>query len=168
MKTFIATTIAITIISCSFIIIDAAAQSQPINFSGNWNRNNEKTDAGGLSINSVALKLEISQDNNTITIKGTQKNGKGEISTYTDELKLDGSKSERKAGANQKKYMNVSWSADKKELTETATYKDEQGNVTQVFKQSFSLTNDGKTLKVVDERTFDGQTYQLQCVFDKQ
>lgn len=166
MESFIRTTIAITIISCALIITDAFAQNN--SFSGTWNRNNEKTDAGGLSINSVSQTLEISQVNGSLTIKGTNKNGNGEISTYTDNLKPGGEPTERAAGADQKKIMTASWSADKKELTETAVYKDKDGNVNNSFKAVYSLSEDGQILTVKDERTFNGRTYQLTDVYDKQ
>jgi len=164
MKTSKILTIAITLMG-ALIFVNASAQT---NISGTWKRNDNKTDAGGLSINSVATSLEIIQDKSTVIVKGTNKNSAGEVSTYTDILKLDGNSTERKAGADRTKSITAKWSADGKSLTESATYKDEQGNVTQTIKQTFALSDDGKTLRITDERNFDGQAVALNEIFDKQ
>jgi hypothetical protein len=153
-------------ITAGFLFAEGA--SAQTNFTGIWKRNNDKTDAGDFSINSVAAKLEINQDKATFTLKGTNINGAGETSTYTDVIKLDGSTAERATSTGQKKTMALQWSADKKELIENATYKDDQGNVVQALKETYTLSADGKTLRILDERTFDGQTHRLQEIFDKQ
>jgi len=158
-----------TIITTVILFFLTAAASAQTNFSGTWKRNNEKTDAGGLSINSVVSTMQITQDSNTLTIKGTNKNSNGEeLSSYTDVLKLDGTPSERITNANQKKQMSVKWSVDKKQLTQSSIYKDEQRNVVQTVKLTFNLSEDGKMLRVLDERNFDEKSFQLQDVFDKQ
>lgn len=164
-KTTITPTITITVI---LFFLATTVLAQATNFSGTWKRNDNQTDAGGLSINSVSASLEIIQDKGVITIKGTNKNGAGEVSNYTDVLKLDGSETERKAGVDQKKLMSVKRSPNGKQLISSSTYKDGQGTVTNSIKQTYSLSDDGKTLTVLDERNFDGQTYQLKDVFDKQ
>jgi hypothetical protein len=150
-----------------FVLFAFKTQAQT-SFSGEWKRNDDKTIVEGLSQNSVPVTLSITQDNNTLTIKGANSNGQGQTSSYTDVLKFDGSVSERMTYTNKKKLSSISWSPDKKELTQYSTYKNEDGTTDQTIKQTFSLTDGGKTLKVSAENTFGGNTYKMEEIFDKQ
>jgi hypothetical protein len=159
--------LVITVITIArFATADIA--SAQTSFTGTWKRNNDKTDAGDISINSVAAKLEISQDKTTFTVEGTNINGAGEISTFIDVIKLDGSIAERITSTGQKKSIVLQWSADKKELIEKATYKDDQDNIVQSYKDTYILSEDGRTLRILEERTFDGSIHQMQDIFDKE
>ncbi|MDB5141648.1 MAG: hypothetical protein JWQ66_361 [Mucilaginibacter sp.] len=147
------------------LTINANAQG---NFSGNWKRNDDKTIVEGLSINSLPISLEIAQDTKSVNIKRTSKNGQGEASSYTDLLKFDGSTADVTTPSKLKRTSSATWSADKKELTQYYTAKDDQGNIKQTGKQTFSLIDSGKTLKVVAELHFEDKTFNAEEIFDKQ
>src|ERR1700760_5115494 len=60
-------------------------------FSGTWERDTEKCDAGSMSVNTIPAKVEIKQSENQVEVTWTQKYGSGDVNTYTEKLSLDGS-----------------------------------------------------------------------------
>src|ERR1700754_1415014 len=80
------------------------------NFAGKWARNDDESNANGISINSIPAMLEISQDATGLTIKRTSRNGSGVVNSYTEALKFDGSTSETITPSKLKRSATVKWS----------------------------------------------------------
>jgi hypothetical protein len=163
-------TILKTLTNLSAILLLTLTVHAQSNFSGNWKRNDQETDAiaNGLSLNLVPTNLVITQDAQTITIKRTAVNGQG-TSTYSETIKFDGSKAEMTTPSNNKKSSTVTWSADKNQLTQQSTYKDKDGATTQSSKLIFQLTEGGKVLKIIADLDYGGgNAFLIQEYFDKQ
>lgn len=157
----------LVIITALFFLITNSATAQT-NFSGSWKRNDNKTVIQGISINSVPAKLEIKQDGSSISIKRMSVNGQGAESSYTEAMKYDSSTSEVITPSKLKRSSSVNWSGDKMQLIQTSTSKDDQGQIKQTAKQTYSLIDGGKTLKVTAELNFEGQAVKAEEYFDKQ
>lgn len=143
----------------------AFAQSK---FTGAWNRNDHQTETDGLSINSVPVTLEITQAAGAITIKRTSVNGSGTSSSYMEVLKTDGSTSEIVTPSKLKRTATLQWPADHSAFTETYTARDDKGTIQQSGKQTFTLSTDGKTLKITAEQNYGDEHYTLEETYDKQ
>ena len=156
--------IVLLIIVCTIEI----ALAQTPGYTGNWIRNDDQTDAGGLSINTVAAKLEISKDAKSLYIKATLKNAAGTLRTAVDTLNLDGSKTVLFTSSKNKKQSGLSWSDDQKKFISVVSINDSQGTILQEWKQAFALSNDSKTLTVLVDLTNNRDVYHLKEVFDKQ
>jgi hypothetical protein len=160
------TKLAFAILAIISISNTASAQT---NFSGTWGRNDELTDGDHLSINSIPVKLDISQDDKALKITRTTRSSTGETKTYTETLNFDGSAAEVLTPSKLKRSATAKWSADKTSLTESFTAKDEQGNVVQSGTLVFSLGNGGKQLQLKGTQSYeDHGEVQLVEVFDKQ
>ena len=147
----------------------ANTASAQTNFSGTWGRNDDLTDGGHLSINSIPVKLDISQDDKALKITRTTRSSTGETKTYTETLNFDGSAAEVLTPSKLKRSATAEWSADKTSLTERFSAKDEQGNVVQSGTLVFSLGNGGKQLQLKGIQSYeDHGEVQLVEVFDKQ
>jgi hypothetical protein len=155
-------TIKTTLIAI-LLMTGMGVRAQTANFNGTWKRNDDQTDPGGLSINSVPRTLEISSDNKAIYIKGTAYNKDGVMRLSNDTLRLDGSMNQ-----NGRKQNWLTSSPDKQQFTNSILITDKDGKTVQEWKQAYSLTDSGKTLKIVVDLTFNGEAYQMAEAFDKQ
>ena len=166
MKTTILKTITgLTVILSLFITLDVNAQT---NFSGTWKRNDDETIVEGLSLNSIPITLVVSQDANALSVKRNSRNGQGDESSYIDVLKFDSGTSEVITPSKLKRISGATWSADKKQLTQSFTSKDDQGNIQQSGKQIFCLSDDGKKLKVIVKLHYGDREFEGEEIFDKQ
>ena len=159
------TPLAFAIILFSVI---STAKAQTSNFTGTWRRNDTQSNAGGISINSVPVSLEISQDAKSIAIKRTSKNGQGEVTSYTEQLTFDKKVAETITPSQLKRSSSILWSDDHKQLIENSTSRDDNNVIKQIAKQTFSLDSEGKVLKVLVELTINDQTVKMEQIFDKQ
>jgi hypothetical protein len=165
MKISIKIMMALLILLVHFSTSDA----QPIDFSGTWKRNDNKTKlADGLSTNSVPISMLIKQDVNSIKIERTNKNGNGMITSYSVVLKFDGSSTDIITPSKLRRSSTSQWSADHRYLLEKAVSRDDQGNVKQTYKYTYMLEDGGKSLKITASLDAGEQTYELTEVFDKQ
>jgi hypothetical protein len=147
--------------------------SQPIfaqntSFSGNWLRNTEKSNPGELSINSIPVSIEVSQSDKTIRIKRTSKNRLGETTISIELINCDGSLAESSPTPNLKKTASIQWLTDQRSFIETASYQDNHGSEVQKIKETWNLMNENKTLHLSTVIELDGQTFNLEEIYDKQ
>jgi len=156
------------LITIFFLLTSDLVNAQSANFSGDWTRNTEKTDAGGLSINSIPILMTVTQTAGSISIKRISKHANGDTLTYAEQLNFDGSTTASSPKQNMKKTASMQWATDQKSFTETANYTDDNGNPIQSFKETWELTDGGKNLKITAILEGGGNTYNIQEVFDKQ
>jgi hypothetical protein len=156
------------IIMMAFInICSARGFAQKPNFSGAWKRNTEKCDPGTLSINSIPVSLDVVQIKNKIDIKRTSKNRLDSTFIYTETLGFDGSKAISVPKVGIKKTSSIQWTTDPNGFIDTADYTDDQGNLVQTIKETWTLEDGGNTLKILSLLFADGQTYHLTQIFEK-
>ena len=138
------------------------------NYTGKWRRNADQSDPGGLSANSIPIMVEIRQDANIITIQSVVKDGKGDLHSSNDTLKMDGSvKTTMDNRTDEKRKSSLIWSADKKHFTYQITIAGTDGAVRQDWKEVFSLTNSGNGLEINVDVTTSAGSFTLKEVFDK-
>jgi len=140
--------------------------AQAPDFSGSWKRNDAQCDAGDLSINSIPVSLTINKDSKAIYIRGTLKKGDSVIHVSVDTLNLDGSKRVINR-ASSKKQTGLTWSADQQGFTVSVAISDKQGNAVQQWNELYSLSADGKSLKIGVDLEMDGEDYHMDEVFDR-
>ncbi|HZY35564.1 MAG TPA: hypothetical protein VFE53_02885 [Mucilaginibacter sp.] len=161
------TKMKIKLLAIVLLLAATSIKAQQVDFSGNWTRNTKKCDAGDLSINSIPVGLSVKQDTRQITITRISKNYKGDTTAYMETLKSDGSSASTVIKSNLDKKANVSWSPDKKTLTETADYADDSGNPVQKAKELWALDDNGKTLQIQLTLMVNGQDHVLTEVYDR-
>lgn len=143
----------------------AVAQAQ-INISGSWKRNNELSDAGDLSLNTIPVAITIKQDE-LLIVEMTFKNGKGEISNSSDTLKVNGQpKTLINAQTKNQHVSSAQWSDSKAHLLFKQSTLDPAGKVLQEWAHDASLTADGR-LEIDLKLTDESNEYFLKEVFDK-
>ncbi|MDR6941364.1 hypothetical protein [Mucilaginibacter pocheonensis] len=155
-------------IVATLLLFSLTTLAQTTNFSGKWTRNDEKTIPGASSsMNSVPVSVEITQTNGMISLKRTSKHADGQVFTYSEDLKFDGSMAASQPIPNMHKQGRIAWSADKTAFVETADYIDDQGKHIQKAVENWALSDGGKTLTIdLTLTTGDGE-YKLHEVFDK-
>ena len=156
------------ILALLFTLCFSFANAQTTDFSGTWKRNDDKAVFEGITINAIPTILEIKEDAKQISIKRTQVDGAGKSSNYTEVLKSDGSTSETLTPSNLKRTSSLTWSADHSGFTETYSSKDDQGAEKQNGKQTFSISADGKELKIEATQNYGDRSFQITEVFEKQ
>ncbi|HEY8929819.1 MAG TPA: hypothetical protein VIM55_11540 [Mucilaginibacter sp.] len=155
-----------TLIIIAIIFVSLQAFGQNPDLSGFWNRNNTKSDVGGTSFNNIPRTVEIKQDKATISIKRTAVNAAGVTSSYTEVIKLNGDSSETMTPSKLIRKSSAEW--ESQVLVINSVSKDASGMIQQKARQSFSLDNGGKTLKIDAVQTYSGREIHLIEVFDKQ
>jgi len=157
----------ITITALSIAAITTAhAQT---NFSGKWNRNTDQSDSGDLSPNSVPITVTISQDKDQFAIRTVVRDGKGELHTVADNLRLDGTEniniteSADKTNSTKSK-VNVKWIDDKHLLYRRIVF-GKDGYPDQDWKETISIS--GNNLVIDVDVTNNGEGYHMKEVFDK-
>lgn len=140
--------------------------AQMPDFTGHWKRNDAQCDAGSLSMNSIPGTVEISKDSQAIYIKGTLKKGDSIIHVSLDTLAVDGSKRLIKHAASQKQ-IGLTWSPGQGGFAVDVTITDAQGVVMQHWNELYSLSPDGKSLKIGVDLEMDGEDYHMDEVFDR-
>jgi len=169
MKTQTIVKLKFQILTVLFLISSAGLKAQQVtNFTGTWIRNTDKCDIGDhLVINTVPVRVVINQDEKQIEIKRVQIHEQGDTAAYTEKIKFDGSAGKSVVRQNSNKSSTGAWSADHKQFLETANYTDDQGNPTQKAKETWSLSEDGKTLTFQIVLVAGDKDYELTEVFDK-
>jgi outer membrane protease len=151
----------------TLFFIASGLHAQQRDFSGIWTRNIEKSNAGSLSINSIPVKIIITQDAGQIEIKRISKNYQGDTTQYLEKIKFDGTETSSVVKPNLNKKSSAQWSPDQKGFTENAAYSDDQGNTKQRATEIWTFDIDGKTLKIQLTTTLNNQDYILTEVFDR-
>jgi hypothetical protein len=154
--------------TASLIFVTTGLKAQQPDFSGTWTRNTDKCDPGGLSMNSVPVKLSVKQDPGQIEIRRISKNAMGDTTNYAEKLKFDGTPATSVIRPNLNKNASIQWSADQKGFIEKAAYTDDQNNSKQTANEIWTFDTDGKTLKIQLTITLNGEDHTLTEIFDKQ
>lgn len=125
------------------------------NFTGNWAFDESKSTLpessgqgrGGRGM--IAIKIDVVQNNNDITIKRTSTGRDGQEFTSEEKLTLDG-KLCKNTLRNREVESTATWSTDKKTLTikSSSTFQGNQGSMTIKTTEIFTLIEGGKALQI--------------------
>jgi hypothetical protein len=154
--------------TASFFFITIGLNAQQPDFTGTWTRNTDKCDAGGLSMNSVPVKLSVKQDPGQIEIRRISKSAMGDTTNYTEKIKFDGTTAFSVIRPNFNKKATIQWSTDQKGFIEQAAYMDDLNNPKQTAHEIWTYDEDGKSLKIQLTITLNGADHTLTEIFDKQ
>lgn len=106
----------VTFLLISFMLF---AETEKLNFSGEWSLNEEKSDLGEGRRRRPSAKLTISQDDDTLTIERLLTRRSGEEFKVKEKFTLDGKECENTVYERPKKSV-VTWSKDGKSLNITS------------------------------------------------
>ena len=154
----------------SLLIVTPRAHAQSVNFTGTWKRNNEKSNAGNYSLNSIPASVTIVQDAQHISIKRTSITSSGIVKSFIESIPLNGDSTKNEGLEKLIRTTAAKWGSDKRTLLIGSTSKDADGVLKQTSHQAFTLSADGKVLTIIAHPNYqDGlgeQTFTE--VFDKQ
>jgi hypothetical protein len=167
LKTKRSTKMKLRLLSIMILFLALGLKAQKSDFSGTWIRNTDKCDAGNLSLNSIPVEITVIQNTGQIEIKRISKDYQGDTTQYSEKIKFDGTSATSVIRSNVNKKASIQWSPDQKGFTENAAYADDQGNTKQNAKETWVLTDNGKTLQILLTLTLNGQDYLLTEIFDK-
>jgi hypothetical protein len=127
------------------VVFSNSAKSQKVNFSGIWKVDSLKSNYGGFGPAAAAVTLKIVQAKDTISIERTIHPGRGAARSFTDKLPLDG-KTMTNTNGTTKSSVSIKWSGQA--LVETNSYRDDTHNKTYQATETWTLSQDGKTLTI--------------------
>jgi hypothetical protein len=142
----------------------------PVNFSGQWIFNEDKSDVGKSGTGNVAHRMEINQDGDLLFVKKFMIVEWGDDRITNEEILLDGT--EMKSDFfNSPRISKANWDGDSKTVKINSVVKFNRGGQTTEMKSSevWSLQEDGKVLKIVQTSTGSrGGENTVSLVFEKQ
>jgi hypothetical protein len=136
-----------------FLLSSATLKSQtPINFSGKWTYDKTKSTPGTNNAEyNGTLVRQITQTASTISYRDIYtQNGTNDYTTSDDVFNLDGKEEIDKSDPNSILTKSVIWSQDHKSFTLSykTTYIDEGVTKEFIIKETYKLSDDGKTLTI--------------------
>ncbi len=151
-----------------FLFSSADLFGQKANFSGSWTLNESKSNLGDSQYRG-ALKITVTQDDNSLTLMRVSKGRDDEDRTTNEKYALDGSESQNTAFMNTVRKSKCSWSADGKILTIKSSTTFERDGEKREFNstEAFSLSPDGKNLTIVSTFNMQNGEVQQTRVYDK-
>jgi hypothetical protein len=147
------------------ILFSTNSFAQTKNFTGNWHIIHDQSDFGRYAESVIPFEITLEQSKDALSIKRTNKNDAGDISSYTENLPLNGSVVESMIKTTKKK--SSFQQSNGNSFIETANYRDETYDKSYSGKEIWTLSADGKTLTIV--RTDDGDVghYESKLVYNK-
>jgi hypothetical protein len=157
-----------------FLVITKSTLAQPINVSGNWVLNVEKSSFGQVPTFVVFQKTTLTQNKDSIYLRSESVDQDGKpIAPVTIKYPLNGNPTERIYQDTIKLTGSFTWSDDKKTLMKNQNYSsvNEPQKPFKIIKETWHLSDDGKELII--ERALESLTgrevsYSIKAVFDKQ
>lgn len=142
----------------------------PVNFSGQWVFNEEKSDVGNSGTGNVPNKMEIDQDDDLLLVKKFMVVEWGDDRITNEEILLNGTEI-KSVFFNSPRISKANWDADSKSIKISSTVKFDRGGRSIEMKSSeeWSLQEGGNILKIVQISTgFGGGENTVSLVFEKQ
>lgn len=141
----------------------------PVNFSGQWIFNEEKSDVGNRGVGNVPYEMDVYHDNDLLDVKKVMIVEWEDDRITNEEIMLDGA--EMKSDYyNSPRISTASWNEASKSVIINSTVKIERGGRSFEMKstEEWSLQEDGNILKIVQTSTsFRGEEVKLSLVYDK-
>ena len=142
----------------------------PVNYSGNWIFNEEKSDVGKNGTGNIPREIVIDQDGDLLHVKKQVDTEWGDEQTTNEDIPLDGSETKSEF-FNSPRISKASWDGDSKSVKINSVVKFSRGGQTTERKSSedWKLLDDNKVLKIVQTSTgFRGGENTVSLIFEKQ
>lgn len=152
-----------------FILGLVYAAEKGVDFSGVWAFNESKSNLGDDNRRRGDSKLTVKQEDNLLTVDRVRQNRQGEEVTTNEKFTLDGKESKNMGPRDREIITIVNWTADKKGLIFKSTRSFERQGETFEIKseQTWSLSDDGKTLTIESTSTSPRGERKATYVYDK-
>jgi len=153
---------------CALLAIPSISfAGDKVDFSGEWNLNEDKSDLGeGRAF--AAFKIVVNQEGNTLTIERTRAGRDGEERTNSETLTMDGKENinENERGSSS---SVLTWSEDGGSLTIKTTREfNRQGETFEMNStEVWTLTGDGKVLSIQSDISSSRGERSATLVYDK-
>jgi len=144
-------------------------QKCPVNFSGNWKFNEEKSEVGKNGTGNIPREIAIDQDGDLLHVKKVLNQEWGEDQTTNEDIPLDGSEMKSEI-FNSPRISTASWNEDSKSVKISSSMKITRAGQTTERKSSeeWSLTEGSKELKIVQTTNgFRGGETTVSLIYEK-
>jgi hypothetical protein len=167
MRTINLVSIIILLLSLSFLF----AEEGKVNFSGEWNLNQDKSEigGGGRGRGGGSSKLVVKQEDNKLTIDRTSRNRDGEEFIRTTELTLDGKETKTEGFRGSEQTTTANWTDNGNTLTisSVAIYERDGQEFEMNSTEVWHLQENGKVLSIESTRTTPRGERTSKLVYDK-
>jgi mannan endo-1,4-beta-mannosidase len=141
----------------------------PVNFSGQWIFNEEKSVVGNRGVGNTASEMEIVQDDDVLFVKRFMVVEWDDDRITNEEIMLDGTEMKSEF-FNSPRISKASWNETNQSVLISSTVKFERGGRSFEMKsnEEWSLQEGGEVLKIVQTSTgFRGEDVTVSLVYDK-
>jgi mannan endo-1,4-beta-mannosidase len=142
----------------------------PVNFSGQWIFNEEKSDVGNRGVGNVPYEIDVYQDDDLLDVKRVMIVEWGDDRITNEEILLDGTEMKSEF-FNSPRISKASWNDASQSVVINSTVKFDRGGHSFEMKstEEWSLQKEGKILKIVQTSTgFRGEEVKASLMFEKQ
>jgi hypothetical protein len=141
----------------------------PVNFSGQWIFNEEKSDVGNRGVGNVPYEMDIYHDDDLLDVKKVMIVEWEDDRITNEEIMLDGTEMKSEF-FNSPRISKANWDEASQSVIINSTVKIERGGRSFEMKstEEWSLQEDGNILKIVQTSTsYRGEEVKLSLVYDK-
>lgn len=151
------------------ILFAFTSKPDPVNFSGDWKLNADKSDLGQFA-EWATRTIKADQKADAISISRTAPSFEGGDRTTVEVVTFDGKEVETTLWGNSKKKSAAKWSEDGQALTTKYTlYLDFNGQMTEITgTEVWTLTDGGKTLVAQNNSSSSFGDLATKSVYEKQ
>jgi mannan endo-1,4-beta-mannosidase len=142
----------------------------PVNFSGHWVFNEEKSEVGNRGVGNVPSEMEVYHDDDLLDVKKVMIVEWGEDRITNEEILLDGTEMKSEF-FNAPRISKASWNEENQSVQISSVVKFERGGRSFEMKSSeeWTLQEGGKVLKILQKSTgFRGEDVMVSLVYDKE
>lgn len=140
----------------------------PVNFSGHWIFNEEKSEVGNRGVNNVPFEMEVYQDGDLLDVKKVMIVEWGDDRITSEEILLDGTEMKSEF-FNSPRISKARWNEADQSVVISSVTKVERGGRSFEMKSSeeWSLLEEGKVLKIIQTSTgYRGEEVKGTLVYD--
>ena len=161
-----------TILLVSFVLVSFtlfAAETNKVDFSGEWSLNEDKSDFGESRWRRAPSKVTIAQKENDLTITRVSAGRDGGERVTTEKYTLDGKACKNEGFRNQVKESTVKWAEDSKSLiiSSVMIFERDGDEFEITTTETLKISEDGKTLSIDVSSTSPRGDRKVTQVFDK-
>jgi len=141
----------------------------PVNFSGQWIFNEEKSDVGNRGVGNIPYEMDIYHDDDLLDVKKVMIVEWEDDRITNEEIMLDGTEMKSEF-FNSPRISKANWDEASQSVIINSTVKIERGGRSFEMKstEEWSLQEDGNILKIVQTSTsYRGEEVKLSLVYDK-
>ncbi len=141
----------------------------PVNFSGHWIFNEEKSEVGNRGVGNVPYEMDIDQADEILYVKKVMIVEWDDDRITNEEILLDGTEMKSEF-FNSPRISKASWNEANQSVIISSTVKFERGgrSIEMKSNEEWSLQEGGRILKIIQTSTgFRGENVTVSLVYDK-